>query len=164
MEILSYLIKTQYGGIKMTKVTFTPRTKASQLSKLLSTFDIQGNGAFMFEFDFMIRNGLDTDRFIEQYAHLRYSNRKGLDLLKVLSHEREKLLDRTRFESYEEFEEAYYEEPYKALSRLFGEFVNELKARCFIDALPKQIYDIHIKMPYARLIRVAVYIDTNMTA
>ncbi|MFC5401483.1 hypothetical protein [Cohnella soli] len=135
------------------------RAQRQQLSSLLAFFNLQGGGVFEEEFGFLLKCGMDAQQFITKNRHIR-----GIKLFPAMDRERERILDTTRYDSYEDFEEAYIRNPLRGLSRLFGEHMDAEKARHLDGVPPEHIYDLHLQHPYKRLMGVAVYIGTSKTA
>lgn len=116
--------------------------------ELLKFFEISTatNHALKLEISFLVHNKTGVDEFIAEYMRIvsLEANRKtskGLILLKVLNHLRQRLLDRTRYTSRAEFIANYLANPYEALERLFGEYMDDMKIRHVETATAEAIYD-----------------------
>jgi hypothetical protein len=115
---------------------------------IMDVLDIKATALeFLFEIAFMIGWGLDSEALIKENK-----GKKPMQILKWLSAERLKMMEKTRYASSNEFLEHFEKDRQGALERLFCEYFNEGKMQRVPNDL-ERLYQIHMNDPSARFMK-----------
>lgn len=124
-----------------------------QLAKeIFSELEISNKAVAIFdEMVFLLRNGMTKVDYMNQY-----NSQKRKIHVSALTAQRKKLIDRTRFASFDEFLTAYQTNPQSALEQEFGEEICQGRAR-YIPVDLMSLYYWHTENRYENLMNTPLY-------